>query len=57
MKVREFIPQKQYWTEEVARILEDKPLLEKLLKKVRELVPYSLVFNNEKRKPSFKKQY
>ena len=55
MKVSEFTPQKQYWPEEVTRILEDKALLEKLLKRVRELVPYSVVFNNEKRKPSFKK--
>jgi hypothetical protein len=31
--------------------------LTKVTKKVRELVPYSITFLNEKRRPNFKKEY
>ena len=52
----EFEPLTEHWTPEVTKLLEDSKTLEELITKIRELVPYTMAYKNEKRRPNFKKE-
>jgi hypothetical protein len=57
----EFQPNEDQWTKEVRLIMqaanEDDSFVKIVMNKVRELVPYSIAFTNEKRRPNFRKEY
>lgn len=57
----EFKADEEYWTKDIRLIMqsaaEDDSFVKMITKKVRELVPYSQAFINEKRRPTFKKEY
>eukprot|EP00347_Sterkiella_histriomuscorum_P020695 403336831 len=57
INVKEFESNPEFWTAEVKQVLKDEEFLNNVLKKVRELVPYTMVFSNEKRRPNFKKSF
>ncbi|CDW79829.1 hect domain and rcc1-like domain-containing protein [Stylonychia lemnae] len=57
VEIEEFKPIEEYWSNELYDLLKDQQTLDLLNKKIRELVPYAITYQNERKRPNFKKQY
>ena len=55
--IDEFKPEEDNWNEEIKHLINDREAVKLINQKIRKLIPYTITYTNEKRKPNFKKSF